>query len=89
MIDKNSSFIIHNLRLFLIVYNFVENSVDNYCDMNTTSCRVPYKRDYAIVLKDLSETFPPFYDEKRYKLCNFAPKRAIVDKWRNCLCVKK
>lgn len=33
--------------------------------------------------------FPPFYAEKRYKLCNFAPDLEIVENYRTCLIFNK
>lgn len=32
------------------------------------------------VFKRFFVTFPPFFAEKRFKLCNFAPKNEMVDK---------
>ena len=35
------------------------------------------------------ERFPPFFDRKRYKLSNFAPKKEIVDNYRSSRKVSK
>ena len=36
--------------------------------------------DFNTLFSHFLIIFPPFFAEKRYKLCNFAPKSRIVDK---------
>jgi len=41
------------------------------------------------VFCDEYKSFPRFFAEKRYKLCNFAPKIEMVDNCVFCLIIKK
>lgn len=46
----------------------------NHCE------NYPFVVIHSVIIKFLVR-FPQIFDEKRYKLINFAPKLEIVDKW--------
>lgn len=60
-----------------------ENAVENYVDNSWKSFENPFchlRHVYSRqVFLQLFETFPLFFAEKRYKLCNFAPELENVD----------
>jgi len=61
----------------------VENPVDNRLKRWWISCCRGGPEEIHQFIYSFQESFPPFFDGKRYKLINFAPKTKSVDNYRS------
>ena len=67
----------------------VDNCVDNLLKKEwKTICHYSLREKQPVILQK-NKSFPPFFAEKRYKLCKFAPSKQIVDKVTMCFIISR
>ena len=72
-------------RLLMCVDNYVDNGGKNG---GKTAAGQECVNKSPVIHEEI-QTFPLFFAEKRYKLCNFAPKKKMVDNLTSCFIISK